>query len=198
MQVVPTLTTPTVCSVRQASPTWLLQQFGTARRKRLARIIGPNGSHVHAATLSAHRVDARYAVLRRAKIASQRHMRTVDFKLILRVKIISGAACRQVDDKFFFVCYKPSRQTSLSSQHESLVTRVSAAQGGFSGAGSVIGSLRPSVVFGCKGILIIFGIFQAYETQRVRLKQVNDSRSCMLLVPQSHPSSANRKTRHFI
>ncbi|KAK3748087.1 hypothetical protein RRG08_047478 [Elysia crispata] len=36
-------------------------------------------------------------------------------------------------------------------------------------------SLRPSVVFGCKGILIIFGIFQAYETQRVRLKQVNDS-----------------------
>ena len=40
----------------------------------------------------------------------------------------------------------------------------------------VIGSLRPSVVFGCKGILIIFGIFQAYETQRVRLKQVNDSR----------------------
>ncbi|KAK3768877.1 hypothetical protein RRG08_021885 [Elysia crispata] len=32
---------------------------------------------------------------------------------------------------------------------------------------SVIGSLRPSVVFGCKGILIIFGIFQAYETQRV-------------------------------
>ncbi|KAK3750115.1 hypothetical protein RRG08_030532 [Elysia crispata] len=63
---------------------------------------------------------------------------------------------------------------------------------------SVIGSLRPSVVFGCKGILIIFGIFQAYETQRVRLKQVNDSRCCMLLVPQSHPSSANRKTRHLI
>ncbi|KAK3736853.1 hypothetical protein RRG08_000602 [Elysia crispata] len=55
-----------------------------------------------------------------------------------------------------------------------------------------------SVAFGCKGILIIFGIFQAYETQRVRLKQVNDSRSCMLLVPQSHPSSANRKTRHLI
>ncbi|KAK3770492.1 hypothetical protein RRG08_033512 [Elysia crispata] len=63
---------------------------------------------------------------------------------------------------------------------------------------SVIGSLRPSVVFGCKGILIIFGIFQAYETQRVRLKQVNDTRCCMLLVPQSHPSSANRKTRHLI
>ncbi|KAK3780346.1 hypothetical protein RRG08_054406 [Elysia crispata] len=43
------------------------------------------------------------------------------------------------------------------------------------GIPTVIGSLRPSVVFGCKGILIIFGIFQAYETQRVRLKQVNDS-----------------------
>ncbi|KAK3740269.1 hypothetical protein RRG08_031988 [Elysia crispata] len=36
------------------------------------------------------------------------------------------------------------------------------------------------VVFGSKGILIIFGIFQAYETQRVKLKQVNDSRSLKL------------------
>ncbi|KAK3720464.1 hypothetical protein RRG08_058354 [Elysia crispata] len=32
------------------------------------------------------------------------------------------------------------------------------------------------VVFGHKGILLIFGIFLAYETLRVRLKQVNDSR----------------------
>ncbi|KAK3714126.1 hypothetical protein RRG08_053817 [Elysia crispata] len=40
----------------------------------------------------------------------------------------------------------------------------------------VIGALRPSVVFGYKGILIIFGIFLAHETQNVRLKQVNDSR----------------------
>ena len=43
--------------------------------------------------------------------------------------------CVQTSRQVFFVCYKPSRQTSLSSQHESLVTRVSAAQGGFSGAG---------------------------------------------------------------
>ncbi|KAK3690936.1 hypothetical protein RRG08_021634 [Elysia crispata] len=43
---------------------------------------------------------------------------------------------------------------------------------------SVIGSLGPSVVFGRKGILLIFGIFLAYQTQSVRLKgkQVNDSR----------------------
>ncbi|KAK3792639.1 hypothetical protein RRG08_023114 [Elysia crispata] len=41
---------------------------------------------------------------------------------------------------------------------------------------SVIGSLGPSVVFGYKGILLIFGIFMTYETQSVRLKQVNDSR----------------------
>ncbi|KAK3775423.1 hypothetical protein RRG08_010215 [Elysia crispata] len=36
---------------------------------------------------------------------------------------------------------------------------------------SVIGSLGPSVVFGYKGILLIFGIFLAYQTQGVRLKQ---------------------------
>ncbi|KAK3739790.1 hypothetical protein RRG08_033937 [Elysia crispata] len=39
-----------------------------------------------------------------------------------------------------------------------------------------IGSLGPSVVFGYKGILLIFGIFLACETQSVRLKQVNNSR----------------------
>ncbi|KAK3738464.1 hypothetical protein RRG08_034754 [Elysia crispata] len=36
---------------------------------------------------------------------------------------------------------------------------------------SVIGSLGPSIVFGYKGILLIFGIFLAYQTQSVRLKQ---------------------------
>ncbi|KAK3783718.1 hypothetical protein RRG08_025341 [Elysia crispata] len=41
---------------------------------------------------------------------------------------------------------------------------------------SVIGSLSPSVDFGYKVILLIFGIFLAYETWSVRLKQVNDSR----------------------
>ncbi|KAK3769113.1 hypothetical protein RRG08_051573 [Elysia crispata] len=42
----------------------------------------------------------------------------------------------------------------------------------------VIGALQPSVVFGYKYILLIFGIFLTYETRRVRLKvkQVNDSR----------------------
>ncbi|KAK3760233.1 hypothetical protein RRG08_052182 [Elysia crispata] len=37
-------------------------------------------------------------------------------------------------------------------------------------------TMRPSVVFGYKGIPLIFGIFLAYETQNMRLKQVNDSR----------------------
>ena len=41
---------------------------------------------------------------------------------------------------------------------------------------SVIVSLGSSVVFGYKGIPLIFGIFLAYETQNMRLKQVNDSR----------------------
>ncbi|KAK3740343.1 hypothetical protein RRG08_004282 [Elysia crispata] len=41
---------------------------------------------------------------------------------------------------------------------------------------SVIDALGPSVVFGCKGILLNFGIFLTYETQSVTLKQVNDSR----------------------
>ncbi|KAK3798652.1 hypothetical protein RRG08_001274 [Elysia crispata] len=41
---------------------------------------------------------------------------------------------------------------------------------------SMIGALYPRVVFGYKGILLIFGIFLAYKTQSVRLKQVNDSR----------------------
>ncbi|KAK3769107.1 hypothetical protein RRG08_051567 [Elysia crispata] len=42
----------------------------------------------------------------------------------------------------------------------------------------VIGALRPSVVFGYKYILLIFGIFLTYETRSVRLKvkQVNDSK----------------------
>jgi uncharacterized membrane protein YadS len=31
-------------------------------------------------------------------------------------------------------------------------------------------------LFGYKGILLIFGIFLAYETRSVKLKQVNDSR----------------------
>ena len=41
---------------------------------------------------------------------------------------------------------------------------------------SVIGSLGPIIVFGYKGILLIFGIFLAYQTQSVKLKQVSDSR----------------------
>ncbi|KAK3803327.1 hypothetical protein RRG08_031553 [Elysia crispata] len=41
---------------------------------------------------------------------------------------------------------------------------------------SVIGELRPSGVIGYKIILLTFGIFLAYETQSVRLEQVNDSR----------------------
>ncbi|KAK3720466.1 hypothetical protein RRG08_058355 [Elysia crispata] len=41
---------------------------------------------------------------------------------------------------------------------------------------SVIGALLPRVVLGYKGILLIFGIFLAYQTTSVRLKQVNDSR----------------------
>lgn len=32
------------------------------------------------------------------------------------------------------------------------------------------------MLFGYKGILLIFGIFLAYETRSVKLKQVNDSR----------------------
>ncbi|KAK3699657.1 hypothetical protein RRG08_062448 [Elysia crispata] len=43
---------------------------------------------------------------------------------------------------------------------------------------SVIGVLPPCVVFGYKGILLIFGIFLAYETRSVRLKveRVDDFR----------------------
>ena len=41
---------------------------------------------------------------------------------------------------------------------------------------SMIVLLYPGVVFGYKGILLIFGIFLAYETRSVKLKQVNDSR----------------------
>ena len=41
---------------------------------------------------------------------------------------------------------------------------------------SVIGSLGSSIVFGYMGILLIFGIFLAYQTQSVKLKQVSDSR----------------------
>ncbi|KAK3721595.1 hypothetical protein RRG08_030639 [Elysia crispata] len=38
---------------------------------------------------------------------------------------------------------------------------------------TMIGSLGPSIVFGYKGILLlIFGIFLAYQTQSVNLKQV--------------------------
>ena len=32
------------------------------------------------------------------------------------------------------------------------------------------------VIFGYKGILLLFGIFLAYETRSVKLKPVNDSR----------------------
>lgn len=36
--------------------------------------------------------------------------------------------------------------------------------------------LISGVIFGYKGILLLFGIFLAYETRSVKLKQVNDSR----------------------
>ncbi|XP_069138872.1 gamma-aminobutyric acid type B receptor subunit 1-like [Argopecten irradians] len=35
---------------------------------------------------------------------------------------------------------------------------------------------RSGVIYGYKGILLLFGIFLAYETRSVKLKQVNDSR----------------------
>nr|KAG5700492.1 hypothetical protein BaRGS_013979 [Batillaria attramentaria] len=43
------------------------------------------------------------------------------------------------------------------------------------------------VLFGYKGILLIFGIFLAYETRSVKLKQVNDSRFvlCVITAPIS-------------
>jgi hypothetical protein len=34
----------------------------------------------------------------------------------------------------------------------------------------------PGVVFGYKGVLLLFGILLAYETRNVKIKQVNDSR----------------------
>ena len=45
-------------------------------------------------------------------LASQRHMRTVDLKLILYVKITSCAACRQIGDIFLFVIDLPARHHS--------------------------------------------------------------------------------------
>ena len=60
---------------------------------------------------------------------------------------------------------------------------------------SVIGSLGPIIVFGYKGILLIFGIFLTYQTQSVKLKQVSDSsykgQDCRTLcgvlpLPQAH------------
>ncbi|KAK3712202.1 hypothetical protein RRG08_054274 [Elysia crispata] len=64
---------------------------------------------------------------------------------------------------------------------------------------SVIGSLGPSVVFGYKGILLIFGIFLAYETQNVRLKQVNNSRfvgmSIYNVEKERHQRNLNENTQ---
>ncbi|KAK3800790.1 hypothetical protein RRG08_040678 [Elysia crispata] len=64
---------------------------------------------------------------------------------------------------------------------------------------SVIGSLGPSVVFGYKGILLIFGIFLAYETQNVRLKQVNKSRfvgmSIYNVEKERHQRNLNENTQ---
>ena len=69
----------------------------------------------HAATPTAHRVDARCAVLCRAVgsvLASHCHMRTVNFELIL---------CRQVGDKFLFVI----ELSSFSAIHQSTVGTIS-------------------------------------------------------------------------
>ncbi|KAK3789913.1 hypothetical protein RRG08_027631 [Elysia crispata] len=54
---------------------------------------------------------------------------------------------------------------------------------------SVIGSLGPIIVFGYKGILLIFGIFLAYQTQSVKLKQV----LCVITDPVALVSSNQEK-----
>ena len=71
----------------------------------------------HAATLTAHQVDARHTVLCCAVgsvLASQRHMHTVDFKLFLCVKITLCVAFRQVGNNFLFIDI-PARHHSAFS-----------------------------------------------------------------------------------
>ena len=50
-------------------------------------------------------------------LASQRHMRTVDFKLMLCVKITSCAVCRQEGNNFLFVIDLPARHHSAVSKN---------------------------------------------------------------------------------
>ncbi|KAK3728981.1 hypothetical protein RRG08_028178 [Elysia crispata] len=54
---------------------------------------------------------------------------------------------------------------------------------------SVIDSLGPSIVLAYKGILLIFGIFLAYQTQIVNLKQV----LCFIIDPVALVSSNQEK-----
>ena len=103
----------------------------------------------HAATPTAHRVDARYAVLCRAVgsvLASHCYMRTVDFELIL---------CRQVGDKFLLVIELSGFPTYISQQSARSLTvcicvcvcgegeGVSAAQGKFRGGGMITKKIPP-------------------------------------------------------
>ncbi|KAK3801073.1 hypothetical protein RRG08_027277 [Elysia crispata] len=58
---------------------------------------------------------------------------------------------------------------------------------------SVIGALRPSAALGYKRILLIFGIFLAFENQIGRLKQV----LCVITAPISIIFS-NQENTHFV
>ena len=91
------------------------QQSTTTGEQPSVLVLGLTSRHLrYAATLMVHWVDARYAVQCHAMLASHRHMRTVDFELILCVKITSCMACRQKGDNFN-VLDRPFRQTSLST-----------------------------------------------------------------------------------
>lgn len=34
----------------------------------------------------------------------------------------------------------------------------------------------PGVIYGFKGLILVFGLFLAYETRSIKVKQINDSR----------------------
>ncbi|KAK3782390.1 hypothetical protein RRG08_033032 [Elysia crispata] len=59
-------------------------------------------------------------------------------------------------------------------------------------------SVHPRDVFGYKGIPLIFGIFLAYETQNVRLKQVNDFRFVGMSIYNVVARNQNHIKRHFM
>jgi hypothetical protein len=37
-------------------------------------------------------------------------------------------------------------------------------------------NLVPGVIYGFKGLILVFGLFLAYETRSIKVKQINDSR----------------------